>query len=276
MNNPVPEPYLTQNSALTTEKYEEIKSALNNENLTPFPSGFQMARNLLKQAWTTSIDVARGQPLLTTAEKAGARMEICKGCEFFREPRCTKCGCYMDKKVHLESSQCPVNKWGPELQRMYPAEVVQKTLQSPHRTMHNIDLTKEFSKEDAEAIDKLATKSLMFDGRFAWKEMQFRAFIGPNGVRQISQLQPNINVVKSLPNHENLSTEEQVEFNQLVVQHQAPDKNKVFTFRSQIFHLTPRTGKDAKPGQFMLNVLDPNNLPPGITLPGITTVSPAS
>jgi hypothetical protein len=160
MSNPISEPTVGQNSALTAEKFEEIKNTLAAENLSEFPSAFQMARNLLKQAWTTSIDVAKGQPLLASAEKAAARMDICKGCEFFREPRCTKCGCFMDKKVHLESSQCPTNKWGPALQRMYPADVAQKNLESPHRTMHNIDIFKEFPKEDAEAIDRLATQAL--------------------------------------------------------------------------------------------------------------------
>ena len=129
---------------------------------------------------------------------------------------------------------------------MYPADIAQKNLESPHRTMHNIDLAKEFSKEDAEAIDKLATQALTFDGRFAWKEMQFKAVVGPNGVRQISQLQPNVSVPKSYVNHKNLSVEEQVEFNQLVVQHQAPDKDKVFAFKSQMFHLTPRDRKSTR------------------------------
>jgi hypothetical protein len=68
--------------------------------------------------------------------------------------------------------------------------------------------------------------------------------------------------------------DEQLEFNRLVVKHQASNEQKVFSFKSQIFHLTPRTEKGAKPGQFMINVLDPNNLPPGITLPGIAVIPP--
>lgn len=270
--NPLPEQSVNANSSqLTAEKFEEIKGKLSTENLSEFPSSFQMARNLLKQAWTTSIDVARGQPLLTTAEKAAARMDICKGCEFFRAPRCTKCGCYMDKKVHLESSQCPTNKWGAELQKLYPAEIAQKNLESPHRTMPNLDIYKEFPKEDADAIDKLATDALQFDGRFAWKGMQFKVEV-LHGQRSISQLQPRNpgGVTTSLPNHKNLTIEEQVEFNQLATKHQAPDQPKVFVYKTQTFLLTPRTGKDAKPNQFMLNVIDPNNPPPGVSIPPIT------
>lgn len=265
--NTIPEPNIPNNSVLTPEKFQEIKSALESENSVQFPSAFQMARNLLKQAWTSSIDVARGQPLLASAEKSKARMDICKGCEFLRDTRCVKCGCFMDKKVHIESAQCPTNKWGADLQKLYPAEIAQKNLESPHRTLHNIDIHKEFSADDAAAIDRLATESLEFDGRFSWKGMQFKAIVAPNGARQISQLQPKISVVTSMPNHKNLSVEEQIEFNNLLVKHQAPDQNKVFAYKSQIFHLTPRTSKDAKPGQFMINVIDPNNPPPGVVLP---------
>lgn len=276
MINPVPEQPTNQNSALTVEKFEEIKSALAEENISEFPSAFQLARNLLKQAWTSSIDAAKGKPFLATAEKAAARMDICKACQFFREPRCTRCGCFMDKKVHFESSQCPVNKWGPSLQKMYPAEIAQKNFDSPHRAMPDLDIYKEFSKEDAEAIDRLATQALKFDGRFAWKEMQFRAVIGADGVRRISQLQPNASVIKGLPNHQNLSIPEQLEFSRLLVKHQSPSENKVFAYKSQYFYLTPRTDSNGKPGQFMIRVLDPNNLPPGITLPDITTIAPNS
>jgi hypothetical protein len=41
------------------------------------------------------------------------RLEICKGCEFFR-PRtetCKKCGCFMKLKTKLEHAKCPMRKW---------------------------------------------------------------------------------------------------------------------------------------------------------------------
>jgi len=57
--NTIPEPNIPNNSVLTPEKFQEIKSALESENSVQFPSAFQMARNLLKQAWTSSIDPRR-------------------------------------------------------------------------------------------------------------------------------------------------------------------------------------------------------------------------
>ena len=108
-------PYLpgaSMKESLTPEQYQEIRTKLENENLESFPSVFQQARNLAKQAWLSGADFAKGKPLLSTAEKAQARLDICAGCEFFSQGRCSKCGCFMDKKAHLEAAQCPINKWG--------------------------------------------------------------------------------------------------------------------------------------------------------------------
>ena len=135
--------------------------------------------------------------------------------------------------------------------------------------MRNLDDFKQFSKQDAEMIGRLATESLELGGhgRFSWKEMRFKAFIEPNGSCRISQLKEKVSMVKSLPNHKDLSVEEEIEFNNLMTKHQGVDQEKVFRYKSQIFHLTLRTSKDAKPGQFMINVIDPNNPPDGVTLP---------
>jgi len=52
-------------------------------------------------------------------EQIDERMEICKGCEFYQNNTCLKCGCalsrernYMNKLLWADQS-CPVNKWGP-------------------------------------------------------------------------------------------------------------------------------------------------------------------
>ena len=123
---------------LTTEKYQEIKTKLENENLESFPSLFQQARNLAKQAWLSGVDVAKGKPLLSTAEKAAERIKICNGCEFFKEDRCTKCGCFMNAKIHLESSRCPINKWGPELQALNSPEQVNTAMTRTMQPVQNV------------------------------------------------------------------------------------------------------------------------------------------
>lgn len=49
----------------------------------------------------------------STEEIAAHRLEICKGCEFFRPKTqtCKKCGCFMAVKSMLSNAKCPVGKW---------------------------------------------------------------------------------------------------------------------------------------------------------------------
>ncbi len=46
-------------------------------------------------------------------ELAQYRLEICKGCEFFKQrtQRCGKCGCFMKLKTGLANAKCPIGKW---------------------------------------------------------------------------------------------------------------------------------------------------------------------
>jgi hypothetical protein len=57
-------------------------------------------------------DLFNGSPR-SPEEVAEARLEICKGCDFFR-PRtqtCKKCGCFMAAKSMLANAKCPIGKW---------------------------------------------------------------------------------------------------------------------------------------------------------------------
>jgi hypothetical protein len=82
-----------------------------NTNNTEFPSLFTQARNLIEQAVASGTGMFSGNPLIASVEKAKARLDICATCEFFNQGRCTKCGCFMNKKAHLDAAQCPMNKW---------------------------------------------------------------------------------------------------------------------------------------------------------------------
>jgi hypothetical protein len=46
-------------------------------------------------------------------ELAESRLEICKGCEWFRKntQTCKKCGCFMKLKTLIDKASCPVGKW---------------------------------------------------------------------------------------------------------------------------------------------------------------------
>lgn len=93
------------------EKAKEMEKMLKEEDISKFPSTFQMARNAFKQAWDSTKGVLSGRNFLVEANTANNRYSICEGCEFFKEKRCTQCGCFMEAKVHLELASCPVGKW---------------------------------------------------------------------------------------------------------------------------------------------------------------------
>lgn len=49
----------------------------------------------------------------SSEELSAYRLEICKGCEWFRHntQTCRKCGCFMKLKTTLENASCPLEKW---------------------------------------------------------------------------------------------------------------------------------------------------------------------
>lgn len=57
-------------------------------------------------------DLINGSPK-SPDELAAYRLEICKGCEWFRPKTqtCKKCGCFMKLKTTLEKAKCPIGKW---------------------------------------------------------------------------------------------------------------------------------------------------------------------
>jgi len=86
---------------------------LQTEDLQSFPSAFQQARNLVKQAWvSTTAAIRDGRGLIADANVAATRLGICEGCQFFSNNKCSECGCLVSAKVHLVAAECPQNLWG--------------------------------------------------------------------------------------------------------------------------------------------------------------------
>jgi hypothetical protein len=44
-------------------------------------------------------------------EETNRRLNICQGCEKFKEGRCMLCGCFMKLKAKLSTGSCPARKW---------------------------------------------------------------------------------------------------------------------------------------------------------------------
>lgn len=60
--------------------------------------------NVMTQALKTGSVVAHEQ----VVEK---RIELCNGCEFLDNNRCSACGCYIALKSGLAAEKCPKGKW---------------------------------------------------------------------------------------------------------------------------------------------------------------------
>jgi hypothetical protein len=77
------------------------------------PTNLQMMGSAIKAAadWTKS-----GFPI-PDPETFNARLETCKGCEFWDESgfaktgRCRKCGCSTQAKLRMATEKCPIGKW---------------------------------------------------------------------------------------------------------------------------------------------------------------------
>lgn len=51
--------------------------------------------------------------LFTDETKMDIRMDTCANCKSFDKSssRCGLCGCFMNLKIRLEASRCPIGKW---------------------------------------------------------------------------------------------------------------------------------------------------------------------
>jgi len=243
---------------ITEEQYKQSREMLEKENIAQFPSVFQQARNLMKQVWLSGSDAIKGKPIIASAEKANARLQICENCEFYKDTRCIKCGCFMHKKVHIESADCPVNKWGSELQRMHDQDTLLRNLSKDAQSKH-VDL-KSMYPNDADNIEQIILDALQYDGRFSYNGTQYVARRTENGKYIVDEFAPKKSII---PLDTGVTSPEEAKaFNELVVKHQAPDQPKVFVFKNQYFYLVNR-----QKGGFFIYKVDPNNPPTGITLP---------
>lgn len=91
-------------------KAEVIKPGMHNEDhyVKP-PSFFQMVKTFTKELVTY---IANGSPNVITEDYI-SRLETCESCDHFimKSARCGKCGCLMEHKAKMKTSDCPLGKW---------------------------------------------------------------------------------------------------------------------------------------------------------------------
>jgi len=104
-------PSAEEEATARAEEERSTERMLETEDLSPFPSAFQMARGLARDAWKAAREAATGTPLMLPAEAARARFDVCASCPEFDDGRCRKCGCFMNVKAHLSAMNCPLGRW---------------------------------------------------------------------------------------------------------------------------------------------------------------------
>lgn len=201
---------------MTNEDFEAAKEKVRKEDLSKFPSIFQEARNLAKQTWLSAKTVWEGGGLLIDAEKAKERLDMCMACEYYKDSRCLKCGCFMNAKVNLVAASCPVGKWGN------PQVVTQQFSGT------NIDINTIPVESRAELL-KVAEEALVYDGRFAFHGKQYLARKTPTG-------QITLHAVFPRQNMQYYTEKEQEEFNKMVEANKGTDGN-TFMFKGVQFSI---------------------------------------
>jgi hypothetical protein len=90
-----------------------LEPECNEEQQPELPSFTDMAKGLLGSVTDILGGALQGEGVLVEENVYLNRLNICKGCEFFRheDARCSKCGCFMEAKTRFVKTTCPIQKW---------------------------------------------------------------------------------------------------------------------------------------------------------------------
>jgi hypothetical protein len=86
-----------------------------------FPSIAEQGKNLAQFTFNVVkdvIDVTHKTNVYVNENVKNERMNICKRCDFYhaRQNRCKHCGCWLEHKVKFSISECPIGKWGQNIE----------------------------------------------------------------------------------------------------------------------------------------------------------------
>lgn len=86
-------------------KFADVKKI--RRTCTSQPTTIEKVKNFGK----SMVKLAKNKFKIVSKEEQKRRLDICKGCEFFKHGTCEKCGCVTNFKTKLESENCPIGKW---------------------------------------------------------------------------------------------------------------------------------------------------------------------
>lgn len=83
-------------------------------------TSLSFSQKIFNFASAVASHVSNGMPRCSE-EQIIKRHDICRGCEFFKDDTCEKCGCPLSRnqqyvsKLAWADQECPVGKWGKEV-----------------------------------------------------------------------------------------------------------------------------------------------------------------
>jgi len=71
--------------------------------------GVPLSRQTVRDLNKAMKDTLMGHHV--SEEERGRRVSMCHDCEHRRGARCNLCGCFINYKAKLKSSECPIGRW---------------------------------------------------------------------------------------------------------------------------------------------------------------------
>lgn len=78
-----------------------------------FEQGAKVAKGMANLIAKTSNAIAHGEKIMSPAEIAHRRINICEKCPSLDKDlgRCLECGCFVKAKTRVNFEECPLGKW---------------------------------------------------------------------------------------------------------------------------------------------------------------------
>ena len=90
-----------------------LVEVINDSMTQELPSLGEQGKNLSDTLAKTMQAFVNGDELFVDDFERKRRYDICQACEHFikKRKRCAKCGCFLQQKVKMKMSSCPIKKW---------------------------------------------------------------------------------------------------------------------------------------------------------------------
>ena len=103
-------------------KLDKVKEKKATEVVTPTTKMEKDIIRIIMQDYNNVLNLTPGRNIYSAGDKRTAnyediinkRWDLCQGCEFLKNDKCEKCGCFMKVKTRIATARCPIGKWEKE------------------------------------------------------------------------------------------------------------------------------------------------------------------